>query len=248
MEQFAKDISSAITTPTDDVGVSDFTSQYNKSLASLLNKHAPKKTRVMKSVNTPWYTPELRAQKTRKRRLEKRYKRSKSGIDKIAYKEACHSYYKLLKNTRSKYYNAALTKCGTNQRAIYKTLQQVLPLRDRPSYPRASSNLELANRFNRFFINKIKTIIAALNKSPVQHRDDITTNIDTKLTCFDPTSPDEISKIIAKSPSKTCRLDPLPTSVVKSCKDELSPFISKLINVSLQSGELPVKKLLLLPS
>jgi len=56
---------------------------------------------------------------------------------------------------------------------------------------------------------------------------------------FITTSPDEIVKLVAAASNKYCSLDPLPTSLVKSCSDLLAPFISDLFNASLSSGYIP---------
>ena len=48
-----------------------------------------------------------------------------------------------------------------------------------------------------------------------------------------------VQKLITSAPSKSCASDPLPTSIVKQCVDELSPAISSIINLSLESGEFP---------
>ena len=39
-----------------------------------------------------------------------------------------------------------------------------------------------------------------------------------------------------KAPSKTCSLDPMPTHIVKSCLDVLSPVLTRMVNSSLQTG------------
>ena len=48
-----------------------------------------------------------------------------------------------------------------------------------------------------------------------------------------------VQKLITSAPSKSCASDPLPTSIVKQCVDELSPAISSIINLFLESGEFP---------
>ena len=50
---------------------------------------------------------------------------------------------------------------------------------------------------------------------------------------------DEIGKIISKSPTKSCLLDPLPTFLTKECIDTLLPSITKLVNCSLDEGLVP---------
>ena len=53
------------------------------------------------------------------------------------------------------------------------------------------------------------------------------------LTVFTQVTQDEIGKIISKSPTKSCLLDPLPTFLIKECIDILLLSITKLVNCSL---------------
>ena len=56
---------------------------------------------------------------------------------------------------------------------------------------------------------------------------------------FKQVSQEEIRKIIMKSPSKSCLLDPWPTFLVKECIDILLPSITRLVNCSLSEGVVP---------
>ena len=61
-----------------------------------------------------------------------------------------------------------------------------------------------------------------------------------KLTVFTQVTQDEIGKIISKSPTKSCLLDPLPTFLIKECTiNILLPSITKLVNCSLREGLVP---------
>ena len=60
-----------------------------------------------------------------------------------------------------------------------------------------------------------------------------------KLTVYTQVTQDEIGKIISKSPTKSCLLDPLPTFIIKECIDILLPSITKLVNCSLWEGLVP---------
>ena len=59
------------------------------------------------------------------------------------------------------------------------------------------------------------------------------------FSCFKQVSQEEIRKIIMKSPSKSCLLDPWPTFLVKECIDILLPSITRLVNGSLAEGVVP---------
>ena len=49
----------------------------------------------------------------------------------------------------------------------------------------------------------------------------------------------EVRKIVRESSNASCRLDPVPTWLVKSCLDVLAPSITEMVNLSLLSGCVP---------
>ena len=48
-----------------------------------------------------------------------------------------------------------------------------------------------------------------------------------KLCLFQPVTEEEIHKLIVESPTKTCMLDPIPTSLTKECLSDLLPLITR---------------------
>ena len=54
-----------------------------------------------------------------------------------------------------------------------------------------------------------------------------------------PVSEGEVQKAIKISPDKSCELDPIPTWLLKSCLPELLPLVTKIINMSLETGYVP---------
>ena len=56
----------------------------------------------------------------------------------------------------------------------------------------------------------------------------------SKFECFKQVSCQELSDLLAKSSIKSCALDPISATVLKGCLDLLLPFITKLVNCSLQ--------------
>ena len=60
-----------------------------------------------------------------------------------------------------------------------------------------------------------------------------------QMDSFAPVTEVELRKIILHSNSKHCSLDPIPTSLVKSCLDSLLPVICRIINLSLETSTVP---------
>ena len=59
------------------------------------------------------------------------------------------------------------------------------------------------------------------------------------LSLFQPATVVEITKIITHLPNKQCDSDPMPTFLLKKCLSVLAPTITKIINLSLSTGEFP---------
>ena len=70
-----------------------------------------------------------------------------------------------------------------------------------------------------------------------------------QLDLFTPATETEVRTIIMKAPTKSCKLDPLPTWLLKNCLDELVPVITLIINHSMSSGCVPdnMKKAIVTP-
>ena len=49
---------------------------------------------------------------------------------------------------------------------------------------------------------------------------------------------ESVKTLITSAPSKSCEIDPLPTTIAEECLNELSPAISSMINLSLEQGQL----------
>ncbi len=56
---------------------------------------------------------------------------------------------------------------------------------------------------------------------------------------FQTVSEESVEKVIRKSPTKSCILDPIPTWLLKDCLIPLLPIITKIINLTLSEGIMP---------
>ena len=63
--------------------------------------------------------------------------------------------------------------------------------------------------------------------------------VSTSFDVFEPASLSDVEKIALASATKSCELDPLPTSLVKHYIDALSPLLARIINASLSSTIFP---------
>lgn len=65
--------------------------------------------------------------------------------------------------------------------------------------------------------------------------------VETTLITLPPSSVEEIQLLVGKSSSKACPLDPLPTWLLKEHLGPLLPAITRIINLSLETGVVPAR-------
>ena len=93
--------------------------------------------------------------------------------------------------------------------------------------PDHTSKIDLANTFCNFFyekIIKIRSTFQTVTPAPVTRP----IPIYNTLSAFTPVAEDDVMKILKTAPSKSCDLDPIPTSLLKECADILiTPIITE---------------------
>ena len=192
---------------------------YNSSLSSLLDYHAPLKTRTVTFTRSaPWYTSELRQMKRMGRVLERRYKSTGLTVHKTAYREHQKAYSKSLSDTRSQFYSDIINNSSANSRQLFRTVDTLL---NPPTIP-LSGTTERCNRFASFFREKVEGIRSQLPgvlPPPLpcpapSHPPVLTTGhqfrIIQPLCCFTDTTQVEVEGILRKTKPTSCALDPFP--------------------------------------
>ena len=104
----------------------------------------------------------------------------------------------------------------------------------------------LGDEFATSFTAKIDTLHndllvkkKALNDSAKCVTDEVLTMSSTKFSTFTEMKLDDIRELAATVFSKSCVLDPLPSSIIKQCTDVLLPTITNIVNLSLREGWMP---------
>ena len=111
-----------------------------------------------------------------------------------------------------------------------------LACKSKAKLPHSEDHESLANAFADFFTDKITAIREELHLcrgGPAEPLVEVSYD-GPKFECFKQVSCQELSDLLAKSSIKSCALDPIPATVLKGCLDLLLPFITKLVNCSLQ--------------
>ena len=93
----------------------------------------------------------------------------------------------------------------------------------------------VADEFGEFFLNKIINIRKLFEGTPTL---DLSVSESIPLfRSFSPLSQTEVRTVVSGMKTKSCELDPLPTHVLKSLIDKLLPALTKIVNMSLTTGQ-----------
>ena len=238
-EEFLDDInkSSVVQSPLHDLeGLVD---QYHMDLGRILDKHAPIKHKVIITrPDTEWFSDSIKAEKQVKRKLERHWRSSKLTIDREIYVDQCRKVDHMIDVARTNYYLNKISENASDQRRLFKVVEDMTHKKTSPKFPTHESLSELAERFADYFSEKIVKIRSDLQEI----RQDL---LQTQESCssilseFQPASETEVRKIIRESASKSCSLDPIPTGLLKDCLETLLPVITKIVNLSLSECVMP---------
>ena len=119
--------------------------------------------------------------------------------------------------------------CG-QPRKLWKVFSSMMRL-DKEEF--AAARQPTAQNLLDYFIKKINDIRQSTGPSPPSTMLPPSPN---KLHSFHRYSSEEIRKLVVASKTKSCALDPVPTSILKEFLDKLLPFITEMCNRSLLEG------------
>ena len=123
-----------------------------------------------------------------------------------------------------------------NPRCLWDTINNILHRIPAAALPGSNNVKSLCQHFAKYLCDKIRTIRANFSNQVNDVPSVQKPNIRKKLFNLEPASEDEVRKIIMKSASKSCDLDPIPTNLLEALLDILFKPITTIINLSLESG------------
>ena len=243
VDQFEQDLTVTVANLQSLHSVGDLVSGYNQALQDLVDKHAPSKNSKVTTTHphADWFTSQLQEEKRKKRKLERNYRRTGTSEDVRLFEEQSNHYSKLLISTRQKFYNEKILTCAGDQKALYSVFNKLLHRTTEPQLPVHDCPSKLADRFAIFFTEKIIRIRAELHACPSSPTAFVKSdNCPISMAKFSSVSEEAVAKIIGKANNKSCSLDPVPTKILKQHLSPLVPVITRVINLSLEEGTMPV--------
>ena len=219
----------------------DMASQYNKELRTILDQHAPVKSKqVTSKPANPWITTGIQDAKRHQRYLERVWRKNPTALNRSRFSKQTHLCNRLMSKAKSAYYSQVIQDNSSNPRSLWKAFNQILFRQPQNLLPECISLTDLAEKFGTYFISKITNIRSTFSTPTMPCSPRCTQRpAPAPLSFFSPVTETEILKLIKTAPAKSCDLDPIPTQLLKSCMDVLLTPITRLINLSLAEGIFP---------
>ena len=145
---FSEDIrcSSLVQDPPDNL--TGLVKSYNDILTSLVDKHAPEKTRTFTlHPDSPWFTDAIQDARRKRRKLERRYHHTKRIDDKLMYRAQQRIADAMIDEAKHDHYNGLITAAKGNQKELFHIINKLLNVSGRSTLPLHNNCTDLANRF-----------------------------------------------------------------------------------------------------
>jgi hypothetical protein len=127
MDQFKEDIKRVSDNSAKINELDKLVNYYNNELKKILDDHAPEHERIISLRKpTPWLSADIKPEKPKRRRLEKKWRRTKLHVDYDQFKKQRNKVNAMLNTFRLKYYSDLIRKNANNPKALFKILDRAL--------------------------------------------------------------------------------------------------------------------------
>ena len=253
MNSFQSDLAATDLCRNPPEALEDLAKCYNGTLKVVLDKHAPLITRSIKErPRVPWLNEEIKMAKRERRKAEKRWRRTKLDSDLAAFKVKRNATTALMNKARWEFYTNFIEEHSKDQKKLFAASNRLLNRGSVNCLPPTIDKAQFAEDIGKFFVQKIVNIRSRLNGHGAigSHKPDTedTESSFVHLTEFEMLTEQDVKSLMQHSSLKSCVLNPMPSTLVSRC-DVLLPVLTRLINMSLKSGQFPVawKEALVLP-
>jgi hypothetical protein len=160
----------------------------------------------------------------------------------------------LINASRRDFFRAQLVDPAADSKRHWQVVRHLLHSADTDRTLTAAECTNLCHTLSSFFMDKItnlkQTILHKLSSIDIATLNFVVpSHFGPRLDTIPPVTVDEVHRILANITSKSCSLDFIPTSLIKSCSDVFSELITNLANLSFIEGCFPTifKRAIVIP-
>ena len=149
----------------DEMSADELTDLYKEEMTSLLDKHCPvTKVRHRLGEMTPWFDSDCRASRRRSRQLERRYRRTRSSADKLAWDDQLKEMRLLYKDKHQNYWKGKIIDNKGDCQKLWRTLSGVM---GEKTSRYVDAEAHSAEEFAKFFDEKVKGVRESTSSTPL---------------------------------------------------------------------------------
>ena len=212
---------------------------FNNSLTDLLDSYAPLKEKAVKEVpGGSWFNHEYVLLRRRRRKAEKVAAKSGLSVHKEIFIKLRKETTLLAKSLKTAEINRCLLAADGDQKTLFSTFNKLVDGRQDTQLPAHDSEKELADRFGKYFIDKVKGIresFSSVESSVHVVPDSFSGSV---LSNFEMVTINDIEALISEHGIKCSIADAFPPDLIKDNLDLFLPVWTDLVNASLKEGSM----------
>ena len=236
----ATELNENLLTDFDKNSVDENWEKFKVGIMDIAEKHVPSKMTSTR-YNLPWINRKLRRLTRKKQKLYNKARKSRTRDDWVHYKAFKKNAQAAIQNAHTEYIKGVLDKSmeEKNPKPFWKYIKQqrkdtvgIAPLKPKGKVDLITDSKAKAECLNEQFQSVFTK--AAYNK-PLRLDGDPTPPM--KDIIVEAKGVEKLLKDL--SPNKASGPDAIPNSIIRGVAHEISPFMARLFNESLKSGDLP---------
>ena len=240
-DRFTQELKLRLQNETSDI-FEERVTNYNSVVNELVHEFAPLKTKTIKIVpKASWFDSEYKDLRKERRRAEKKYKKCRTPENRTAFVNLRKQTTFQALTKKREHYNKKINDCN-GSKELYNCVNELLDRKKSSVLPSHDSTAELAERFNKYFVDKICDIRKSFPPYEAALDDSGGSFTGIPLEAFKPATDDEIRGLIMKHGIKCSPADPIPASLLKNVFDSFIPIWRELVNLSLAQGSMECLK------
>ena len=115
-----------------------------------------------------WYKQHIRNNKTLRRRLERKKKKTGLNEDKLKYQKQCKYVNFLVDEGKSEFLKLEVLESKNDVKSLFNTAKRILNWQNQPIYPQNIEECKIAQSFADFFYDKIIRISNSISDNIVK--------------------------------------------------------------------------------
>ena len=209
----------------------EMVAEYDLVLSNIFDTlHPPKRAKLTPRKQLPWYNEFIKSQRQVMRNREKIWLKYGEEHQWKAYKTERNRYRNLVHYHKCNMMSGMVLNCKRDTPMLYQTLNKLINCEKSNPLPTRQGDDDLANGFADFFL-KICDTFQGLPTKCVEDK------LIPKLIKFAPLKEPEVANLVNSMKAKSYELDPLPTHYIKTQIDKFIPFLTAIVNKSLNDAK-----------